>query len=87
MYTKTAERISAIRGFPYQIKFFFKPFTHLFFSESHLLRPHFDHILRNNHIAEADAPGVKRVVPFMLIAMEPTQKGDRDPTVDEYRVN
>ena len=55
----------------------------LFFLKCNLLRSHIHHVIRDDHIVEADAAGMKRVAPFVFVPMQETEHHDGDPAVNE----
>ena len=55
----------------------------LLFLKSYLFRSHVYHIIRDNHVVEADAAGVKRVAPFVFVPVQETQHHNGNPAVNE----
>ena len=58
-----------------------------FFAERDLFRSDFHDVVRDHHIVEADAACMERVIPDMVLAVDPAEGRNGDPAVDEDRVD
>ena len=57
-----------------------------FFCEHYFLRTVINSVLRHDDVIKADAAGVQRMTPFMIMTMPPAKSGDRNPAVDKQRI-
>ena len=55
----------------------------LFFLKCYLFRSHVYHIIRDNHVVEADASGMKRVAPFVFVPVQEAKHHNGNPAVNE----
>ena len=55
----------------------------LFFLKRNLFRSYIHYVIRDDHITEADAAGVKRVAPFVFIPVQETEHYNGNPAVNK----
>lgn len=56
------------------------------FGKDYFLRTVVYCVLGNNYIVEADAAGVQRVAPLMVVAVPPAKGCNRNPAVNKQRI-